>query len=139
MADYIKQVNTDITFNDTSQNSPTSFYWDFGDGTSPVTIITSTTTHKYTTPGIYAIIHKSINDCGTGECTLKTIEITTEPPLKWKCSGSPDYTCTQATDGTYNTEAECTTSCKAPSEFGMGIAVVALGLGALYTILAKKK
>jgi len=31
---------------------------------------------------------------------------------KWKCSESPNYTCSQTSDGTYNTEAECITACK---------------------------
>ena len=33
---------------------------------------------------------------------------------KWKCSGSPNYICSQETDGIYNTETECVNACKEP-------------------------
>lgn len=34
------------------------------------------------------------------------------PPTKWKCSGAPNYVCTQAADGTYNTQAACVSACR---------------------------
>jgi len=37
------------------------------------------------------------------------------PTLKWKCSGSPNYTCTQAIDGTYDTQAACISACISPT------------------------
>lgn len=36
--------------------------------------------------------------------------------LKWKCSGSPNYTCTQETDGTFNTLTDCQNSCASTTE-----------------------
>lgn len=80
MADYTKQVNTDIKFEDESTNNPTSFYWDFGDNT-PIEITTNKIViHKYTSTGTYDITHKATNISGTGECAIKTIKITTEAP-----------------------------------------------------------
>jgi len=46
-------------------------------------------------------------------CINRRINSKCNPPtLKWKCSGSPNYTCSQTTDGTYNTQTECISSCK---------------------------
>lgn len=78
MADYKKQVNTDIKFEDTSTDNPTKFYWDFGDNTTPITVTDKIVTHKYTSIGTYYITHEATNMNGTGKCTIKTIEITTE-------------------------------------------------------------
>jgi hypothetical protein len=38
------------------------------------------------------------------------------PPteLKWRCSGEPEYICTQAVNGIYDTEQECIDACFAP-------------------------
>jgi len=68
------ETNKDITFEDGSSNNPTSFYWNFGDGT----IINETTlnpvTHRYTTPKIYTVTHKANNVCGAGAaCTQELI------------------------------------------------------------------
>ena len=49
------------------------------------------------------------------ETSTRCIQLTLSPPLKWKCSGSPNYTCSQTTDGTYDTEAACKADCKAPT------------------------
>lgn len=79
MADYSKQVNTERTFTDQSSESPTSFEWDFGDGTPKVTTALRTVTHTYTKEGTFTITHKATNACGAKTCT-KTIEITTAAP-----------------------------------------------------------
>lgn len=34
------------------------------------------------------------------------------PSIKWKCSGSPDYMCTEDLLGTFNSQIECQTACK---------------------------
>lgn len=77
MADYTKQVNTEIQFNDQSTNTPTSQSWNFGDGT---TSTQQNPKKTYTSIGTYNLTHASTNSCGTGECTIKTIKITSEPP-----------------------------------------------------------
>lgn len=79
MADYSKQVNTERTFTDQSSENPTSFEWDFGDGTPKVTTALRTVTHTYTKEGTFTITHKATNACGAKTCT-KTIEITTAAP-----------------------------------------------------------
>ena len=61
---------------------------------------------------------------------------------KWKCSGSPNYTCTQSTDGTYNTQTECQNICKAPpSPPTSSIPLIvggSIGVAILMYILSKK-
>ena len=73
MADITKPVNTERTFTDKSSDSPTSYSWDFGDG-SPL-LYTKNAKHTYTIPGVYTIIHQVTGAGGTTTCT-KTIEIT---------------------------------------------------------------
>lgn len=80
----------------------------------------------------------TIGACGT---------ITPSPTLKWKCSGSPNYTCSQASDGIYNSKVDCESICKTGAtdkKPGMGITKLivlgaAVGLGILYYITQKKK
>ena len=74
-ADITKPVNTELTFRDMSSGSPTSFSWDFGDGTEPVTTPLKSTRHTYTTVGVYTITHTVTGAGGTTTC-LKSIEIT---------------------------------------------------------------
>lgn len=78
MADYSKQVNTQITFYDGSTGNPTSFEWNFGDGTPIVTTTQTTAVHTYTTVGTFTVTHKATNSCGTNSCT-STIDITATP------------------------------------------------------------
>lgn len=42
------------------------------------------------------------------------ITIAPAPIIKYKCSGAPDYTCSQAADGPYTTLADCQAGCKVP-------------------------
>lgn len=77
MADYIKQVNVPISFRDISTNTPTSWTWNFGDGT---TATTKDVTKTYTAIGTYSLQHSAANSCGTGTCAAKTIQITEQPP-----------------------------------------------------------
>lgn len=107
------ETNTNITFSDTSTNNPNKFDWDFGDGITINNLTQNSVTHKYILPGIYIIRHKAYNTCGpSNECTK---ELIVTDPLKWKCYGSPDYQCIQATDGTYTTQTECQAACIPPS------------------------
>lgn len=87
MADYSRQVNTERTFTDQSSENPTSFEWDFGDGTPKVTTAQRTVTHTYTKTGTFTVTHKATNACGVKTCT-KTIEITTAAPEK-EAIGAP--------------------------------------------------
>jgi len=66
---------------------------------------------------------------GCSDCLMTGIVWIKIEPLKWKCSGSPDYTCTQAIDGIYTTEAECLLSCTyTPSENGNILPIIGIGL-----------
>lgn len=51
-----------IAFTNTSTGSPTSYLWNFGDGT---TSTEENPTHVFTTDGIYTISLTAINDCGS--------------------------------------------------------------------------
>lgn len=79
MADYSKQINTEITFTDESTGSPTSFEWDFGDGTPIVTTTQKTVAHTYTTTDTFIVTHTTTNTCGTNIC-VRTIEVI--PPIE---------------------------------------------------------
>ena len=72
------EINKDVTFTDTSTNTPISFDWNFGDGTILTGITDDPVTHQYITPGEYTITHKAYNICGpsTNNCT-KTLTVTT--------------------------------------------------------------
>jgi parallel beta-helix repeat protein len=50
-----------IQFNDTSAHVPTTWYWDFGDGTSSTL---QNPTHAYTTPGSYTVVLTVTNPAG---------------------------------------------------------------------------
>jgi PKD repeat protein len=78
MADYSRQVNAEITFTDESTGNPTSFGWDFGDGTPIVTVVQKTAAHTYTTIGTFIITHTVTNMCYTKSCA-RTIEVKTAP------------------------------------------------------------
>jgi PKD repeat protein len=51
-----------VVFTDTSMNNPTSWYWNFGDGSSS---ILKNPQHTYQSPGTYVIIHSASNSKGT--------------------------------------------------------------------------
>jgi len=75
MADITKPVKTELTFTDLSSGSPTSYGWNFGDGSPPVSTTSKTVKHTYTVAGTYTITHQVTGAGGTTTCT-KTIEIT---------------------------------------------------------------
>lgn len=60
------------------------------------------------------------------------------PGLKWKCSGTPDYVCTQSADGTYNTEAECKAGCSGGDNGLFSLAIIA-GSFVIQQLITKKK
>jgi len=95
MADYSKQVNTQITFTDESTENPTSFEWNFGDGTPIVTTAQKTIAHTYTIIGTFTITHKVTNTCGSNTCT-STIAITAMPANITATAITPSVTtCTE--------------------------------------------
>lgn len=79
MTDYSKQVNTEIIFTDESTGDPTSFEWNFGDGTPNVTTTERVVRHTYTTIDTFIVTHTTTNTCGTNIC-VRTIEVT--PPIE---------------------------------------------------------
>lgn len=72
------EVNKDITYTDTSTNTPTSYDWDFGDGTTLIGTTQNPVLHKYVNQGTFTVTHKAYNACGpsTNSCT-KTIVVGT--------------------------------------------------------------
>ena len=54
-----------VQFNDESQEKPTSWEWDFGDGTPPST--EQNPVHIYTKPGVYAVTLIATNTAGSSE------------------------------------------------------------------------
>jgi len=60
---YVGVVPFDVTFNDTTEGDPDSFYWDYWDGW---TDNTKNTTHTYTTSGNYTVEHTAYNALGGG-------------------------------------------------------------------------
>lgn len=77
LADYKKQVNTEIQFRDQSTNSPTSWSWTFGDGTTSATKDPKKT---YTTIGTYTVTLVATNACGSCSSITKTVEIVESLP-----------------------------------------------------------
>ena len=71
VADFIANptsgmVPLTVNFTDTSKNTPTSWAWNFGDGTSSVE---QNPTHIYTTPGKYSVTLNATNSAGTDSIT----------------------------------------------------------------------
>ena len=63
------QLNTQVTFTDSTQNA-VSWFWDFGDGnTSNV----QNPTHNYTQPGEYKVYLNTTNSNGCSDATSKTL------------------------------------------------------------------
>ncbi len=66
-----------VQFNDTSINSPTSWFWDFGDGTNSTNWAP---VHMYTTPGHYTVALKTSNAAGSDwENRTEFITVSTPP------------------------------------------------------------
>jgi uncharacterized repeat protein (TIGR01451 family) len=67
----------DVQFNDQSTNSPTSWSWDFGDGT---TSTEQNPAHTYTKPGVYTVSLTATNTGGSNtETQIITVNDVTAP------------------------------------------------------------
>lgn len=68
-----------VTFTDTSTGSPTSWAWNFGDGTTAN--VQNPPAHTYATAGTYTVTLVASNAQGAGAAATKTITVTgTTPP-----------------------------------------------------------
>jgi PKD repeat protein len=67
-----------VQFTDTSGNTPTSWQWNFGDGTSNAT--TQNPSHQYTGTGTYTVILTATNAYGSNTRSVVDYIVTTETP-----------------------------------------------------------
>ena len=65
----VGNINQTINFDASASASPvgsiSTYIWDFGDGTLPITTTSSAITHSYTTQNIYSVLLTVINSAGT--------------------------------------------------------------------------
>jgi PKD repeat protein len=77
-----------VNFTDLSTNSPTSWDWNFGDGSAHV--YTQNPSHQYTSAGTYTVTLTATNGCGSdGETKTGYITVTSPPPPVAAFVGSP--------------------------------------------------
>lgn len=79
-------INKNLQFTDTSTNTPTSYFWDFGDG---VTSTLKNPTHAYTAVGSYTVTHTATNAYGTGTGTPTQVTVASIPILNCSMSSIP--------------------------------------------------
>jgi PKD repeat protein len=81
-----------VQFTDASQNVPTSWSWNFGDG-SPVSTVPNPN-HCYTTAGTYPVTLTVTNAAGTNTSTATNITYNTTVPVAATCSpATTNYCC----------------------------------------------
>jgi PKD repeat protein len=78
-------IGTPITF-DASSSTPnggelTSYTWDFGDGSPPVTESDPVTTHSYATNETFDVMLTVLDTEGLSDMTMQSIEVLTEPEM----------------------------------------------------------
>ena len=61
-----------MTCTDTSTETPTSWLWDFGDGT---TSTDENPVHKYTRRGVFDVILTATNDDGSDESDMTEVKV----------------------------------------------------------------
>ncbi len=64
---YIDSCNRILEFTDSSSNGPTSWFWNFGDGTFATT---QNVQHQYTQPGAYNVMLVVTNSAGSHSVTI---------------------------------------------------------------------
>ncbi len=67
---YIDSCNRILEFTDSSSNGPTSWFWNFGDGTFATT---QNVQHQYTQPGAYNVMLVVTNSAGSHSITIPII------------------------------------------------------------------
>ncbi|KAA3663097.1 MAG: PKD domain-containing protein, partial [Calditrichaeota bacterium] len=67
-----------VNFTDESSGSPTSWFWNFGDGN---TSTEQNPTHTYTNSGVYSIALSVTNDCDSDDITKSDYVTVTVPPV----------------------------------------------------------
>ena len=72
-----------VQFTDASQNTPTSWLWTFGDGT---TSTAQSPSHCYTTAGTYAVTLKATNAAGNTTSAATPITYNTTVPVAASCT-----------------------------------------------------
>ena len=72
-----------VQFTDASQNTPTSWLWTFGDGT---TSTLQNPAHQYTTAGTYAVTLRATNAAGTTTSAATSITYNTTVPVAASCT-----------------------------------------------------
>ena len=70
--------NLTVTFTDASSNNPTSWDWDFGDGTSSSNEMNPV--HEYTSPGVYTVTMEATNATGSDDIIKTDFIIVGETP-----------------------------------------------------------
>ncbi len=71
------QAPVTVTFTDTSQNKPTSWRWDFGNGE---TSIEQNPSHEYGLAGSYTVTLTAANDEGSDDIVKQALIAVTPPP-----------------------------------------------------------
>jgi len=79
---------TKAEFQDKSTNSPTSWYWTFGDGS---TSTAQTPTHTYTAVGTYTVALTAYNASGNNTMTKTGLVHIVPPPLTYVGAGAVAY------------------------------------------------
>ena len=86
-----------VQLTDTSTNSPTSWAWDFGNGSTSTVQNPSVT---YDAAGSYTITLRASNDAGTGAAATRTIDVSPVPPPPTGISRASVSTATSITADT---------------------------------------
>jgi PKD repeat protein len=101
-----------VTFTDTSNNTPTGWYWEFGDGNMSTD---QSPTHTYVSNGSYSVNFRSSNDIGSSWAnTSNIINVTTAAPA--------------TTINSTSAASLCNTANTLPSIMGILATVLAFGI-----------
>lgn len=104
--------NAPVTFTSISTNFPTSYLWNFGDGSPAST--TQNPSHPYSTPGTYNVTLTVTNQWGSTTSTATTITVTTPPDASLSyaqatyCPADTDPVPTATNAGTFSSTAGLT-------------------------------
>ncbi|WP_430405507.1 PKD domain-containing protein [Fluviicola sp.] len=104
--------NVPVTFTSTSTNYPTSYSWNFGDGSPAST--TQNPSHPYATSGTYNVTLTVTNQWGSTTSTATTITVTTPPDASLSyaqatyCPADTDPVPTATNAGTFSSTAGLT-------------------------------